>query len=194
MSPAPARTSSDRIVAAGRELLEEQGLAAVSMAAVAERVGVRPPSLYKHVEDRQHLLAAILASAARDLTAALEAAEATGGTDAPGRARAIASAYRAFARRSPRTTALLFADLGPDVPVPQRDLALAAGPVLAVANEIAGTEAGLAAARALTAFIHGFTSMEQAGAFRLGGDIEEAFSTGIEALLDGLAVTRRRGR
>ena len=41
MSPARARTSYDDIVAAGRELLEAGGLDAVTMLAVAERVGYR---------------------------------------------------------------------------------------------------------------------------------------------------------
>ena len=41
MSPARARTSGDEIVAAGRELLEAGGLEAVTMQAVAERVGVK---------------------------------------------------------------------------------------------------------------------------------------------------------
>ena len=194
MSPSPARTSVDGIVAAGRAILEAEGLDAVSMAAVASRVGVRPPSLYKRIEDRSHLVSAILASAAVDLTAELETAAAAEASDAGSRARAIAAAYRSFARRFPRTTALLFADLGPDVAVPQEDLARAARPVLDVATAIAGTEGGLPAARALTAFVHGFTTMEQAGAFRLGGDVDEAFDAGIDALLAGFAARRRDER
>ena len=46
MSPARARTSQTDIVAAGRELLEAGGLDAVTMQAIAERVGIRAPSLY----------------------------------------------------------------------------------------------------------------------------------------------------
>ncbi len=48
MSPARSRTSDEAIIAAARGLLEEGGLEAVSMASIAERVGIRPPSLYKH--------------------------------------------------------------------------------------------------------------------------------------------------
>ena len=58
MSPTPARTNREEIVAAARSLLEEEGLHAVTMANVANRVGVRPPSLYKHVRDRSALISA----------------------------------------------------------------------------------------------------------------------------------------
>lgn len=47
-------------------------------------------------------------------------------------------------------------------------------------------------ADAYCAFAHGFVSMELAGAFRLGGDLDEAWRYGIEAAIRGLE-TRRRG-
>ena len=56
MSPSPARTTSAEILAAGRAVLEDEGLDALTMASVAGRVGIRPPSLYKHVRDRSELV------------------------------------------------------------------------------------------------------------------------------------------
>ncbi len=45
----------------------------------------------------------------------------------------------------------------------------------------------LPAARTFVAWAHGFTSMELAGAFRLGGDIGVAYETGVDILLAGIS-------
>jgi hypothetical protein len=50
---------------------------------------------------------------------------------------------------------------------------------------VVGQERALDAARTLAAWLHGFASMELAGAFRLGGDVDAAFEFGVAAVIDG---------
>jgi len=186
MSPARARTSDPAIIAAARDLLEDGGLEAVSMAGIAERVGVRAPSLYKHFGDRSGLLAAVATEVARDLGRELATAVEQAGPDPSAKLDALATAYRSFALAKPRATALLFAGLAPGVePAPEAN-ATASRPVLHVAEALVGPTRALAAARVLTAFAYGFTSMESAGAFRLGGNVDDAYRLGISVLLAGL--------
>jgi AcrR family transcriptional regulator len=193
MSPARARTSGEAIVAAGRTLLEEGGLDAVTMATVAQRVGVKAPSLYKRVRDRSALLTAIATDAADELAAVMAAAD--GGPDLIPEVRlaALADAFRAFAHRSPRSAAMLFADLGPGTVAPVEASGRAARPVIEVAAVLVGPAAALSAARVLTAFAYGFTSMEAAGAFRLGGGVDEAFRLGVSTIANGLRTAGPAG-
>ncbi len=187
MSPATARTSRAEIVAAGRALLEEGGIDAVTMATVARRVGVRPPSLYKHVLDRGALLEAMATDAADELGRAMAAVPEADGESAEARIVALGDAYRAFARRHPGAAAMLFAHFGGDVQPSVDAAAAAARPIIDSTIRLVGAERALAAARVLTAFAYGFTTMEAAGAFRFGGDVDAAYRTGIAAIAHGLA-------
>src|SRR5487761_1412333 len=103
--PAPAQTSTAAIVAAGRRLLEARGADALTMREVAAAVGVRAPSLYKRVRSRSDLFQLILEDVADELTAVLDTAASSGApaTDL----RAMAAAYRKFARANPVTYLLL---------------------------------------------------------------------------------------
>ena len=49
-----------------------------------------------------------------------------------------------------------------------------------------GPEHALEAARTVVAWAHGFITMELAGAFSLGGDIDRAYAFGIERLAAAL--------
>jgi len=158
----------------------------VTMAGVAARVGVRPPSLYKRVRDRAALLEAVATDAADELATVLSGAAGEPGDPPEERLAGLAHAYRAYARRSPRAAAMLFMDLGPGTHAPLEAAARAARPVVDVAADLVGPDAALPAARVLTSFVHGFTSMELAGAFRLGGSVDDAFELGVTTLARGL--------
>lgn len=186
MSPAVARTTNDAIIAAARALLEADGPDAVTMQAVAARVGVRAPSLYKRFDGRAALMTAVADDVARELAAAV--APVARRTDPARAIRRMAIRYRAFARQSPRSYQLLFGSAG-DVataPTPGTD-ALAVAGLLQEMAKLVGTADALPAARLLVSFCHGFVSMELAGAFRLGGDVRRAYGYGLAILVRGLA-------
>lgn len=184
--PAPARTSTDEILAAARAILEEAGLEAVTMHAVAARVGVRAPSLYKRVADRATLIKAVGDAVTDDLRRTLEP-EAGSEVDPGDRLRAIAHRYRTFVRRNPRGYALLFVPLPPDMAPDAAALAALGRPIVGAMSRLTGEAAALAAARTMVAWAHGFVAMELAGGFRLGGSVESAYAEGIETILAGVS-------
>ena len=59
-APAPARLSRDSIIDEGVRLLGDEGIDGVSLRRLAARLGIRAPSLYWHVPDKNTLLAAMM--------------------------------------------------------------------------------------------------------------------------------------
>jgi AcrR family transcriptional regulator len=186
MSPAPARTSTDAVIVAARQILETGGLSSVAMRSVADAVGVKGPSLYKRVPDRAALLRAIADSVVNDLAVTL--ARATERGDPESNLRAVAVAYRSFVLDNPNGYRLLFTDLA-DANPDSSSLAALGAPVVDLMTRLAGPSDALEAARTFVAWAHGFVSMELAGGFRLGGDLEDAYAFGIESILAGVSAS-----
>ncbi len=171
--PTPERTSLAEIVAAGREILEQNGPSGLTMQAVAERVGVRAPSLYKRIRDRDALHAAVAAASIDALTDRLSA----GGDDLT----SLAGAYRRFAHEHPEGFRLMFT-----ASAPEESLHRSSEPVLRACEVLVGPDHALDAARLFTAWATGFLQMELAGAFRLGGDVDQAFDYATRHIIAGL--------
>lgn len=182
--PAPSKTSVDAIVDAGRRILEADGLDSLTLQSVAHDVGVRAPSLYKRIDNRGDLVRRIGNAVATDLDATLQGAAGSG--DPREDLRAMARAVRSFARDHPRGYALLFAPLPEDWRVDSTINARISAMILRAAGAITGPDDAMHAARTVVAWLNGFVTMEQAGAFRLGGSIDEAFEYGIDRILVGL--------
>jgi AcrR family transcriptional regulator len=191
MSPAPARTSVAAIVDATRRILEADGLGDVTMRSVAEAVGIKGPSLYKRFPDRAALLRAVAESVVRDLAETMARAVET--DDARTDLRAAAIAYRAFVLRNPNGYRLLFAGLPSDASPDAASLAALGEPVVRAMTRLTGASEALEGARTFVAWAHGFVSMELAGAFRLGGDLEAAYDFGIASIVVGVSAPATRG-
>ncbi|WBB58711.1 WHG domain-containing protein [Streptomyces sp. WMMC500] len=176
--PTPEKTSLSAIIAAGRELLEVRGQQGLTMQNVAERVGVRAPSLYKHVDNRASLLAAVAEATLGDLVALLESTD--------GSLEELAHAYRRFARDRPEGFRLMNS-----THAPTQALVRVAGPVLIAARDLVGEQEAQDAARLMLAWAIGFMDMELNGVFRLGGDVDGAFAYGLAGIRRALTEDRQ---
>ena len=174
--PTPGRTSLVEIVTAGQHILETEGPSGLTMQAVAEQVGVRAPSLYKRVRDRDALLGLVATATTDELARRLETCEAT--------VSGLARTYRAFAHERPEGVRLILSTAA-DADAMTR----ASAPVLRVAERLVGSAQALAAARLITAWVTGFVTMELAGAFRLSGDLDDAFEFAVARLQTALSPT-----
>lgn len=168
------------VIDAAAEIADREGLAAVTLARLADRLGVKSPSLYKHVEGLEDIRRAL---ALRGLVEAnLRIQRATVGKSRDDALHALATAYWQFARDHPGLYAA-----SQRAPAPgENDLAAAGeamiGTVLAVlaGYGVRGDDA-LHATRGFRAIIHGFVSLDAAGGFKLALDVEESFSRLLDA-------------
>ena len=186
--PTPARTSREEIIRAARTLLERGGPESVTMQRVALAVGVRAPSLYKHVRNRSDLVRLVIEDVATDLAATVD--RAVSSDDPAADLQAIAHAFRRFAHANPQAYGLIFANVPEEWRAAPESLARANDALLRTTGALAGDGDALAAARTVVAWAHGFVSMELAGAFRLGGNVDEAFAFGVERLGAALGALR----
>jgi AcrR family transcriptional regulator len=183
--PTPAKTSRAELVSIARGLIDANGGDALTISAVAQQAGVKGPSLYKHFADRSALLKAVEIDVLHGLEAVLR--NGTKGRTPRTRLRSMAETYRRFALEQPHRYGVIYSRNAFDDPEIAAACLFAAKPLL---EELA--KAGvpdpriLPLARTLTAFLHGFVSMEIVNAFRLGGDIDEAFEEGLETILRDL--------
>lgn len=154
------------IVAAARELLEAEGPGALTMRALAERLGIRAPSLYAHFAGKEGLEAAIAATSFEEAGAAMAGA------------RDLASlgrAYRTFALAHPDVYRMVNDRPLPRALLPEGLEARTAGPLLA----LCGGDGDVA--RAAWAFAHGMVMLELAGRFPEGADLDAAWAAGMGA-------------
>ena len=163
----------DQIITAAGEILEENGPDGLTMRAIAERLGIRAPSLYKHISDKRELEVALIADAFTQQTAAFEKAIVAGGDTA----MAIADAYRAWALSHRHLYRLMN-----DQPLPREDLpdGLEDRSISTVLGAFGGDRD---VARAAWAFAHGMVMLELADRFPLHADIDRAWRVGIEGIV-----------
>jgi len=186
-----AGLTPEAVIDAAARLADAEGLEAVTLARLAETLGVRPPSLYKHVNGLDSVRRALALRGLNEANRRLQWATI-------GKARdvalfALAHAYWQFARERPGLyAASLRAPVAGETDVAAAGEAML-GTVLAVlaGYGVSGDDA-LHATRGLRAIIHGFVSLDAAGGFRLRLDLDESFDRLLGAFARDLAARQRQ--
>ncbi len=176
------------VVAAAAALADEVGLPDVTMSLLAARLGVRAPSLYKHVDGQADLHRRIATLALTELGDTLrDALQGRSGRDA---LAAAAGALRRYAAEHPgRYAATVRVDAD------ETDTALlAAGD--RVLESLAATVAAYPVApgdavhvlRMVRSLFHGFAVIEAAGGFQLATDRDASVEWFVDFLDRGLSA------
>jgi len=180
-----AGLTTTRVVTEAGDLADENGYEQLTVAAVAHRLGVRQPSLYKHIDSLEGLQRGISVQAKRDLGEAL--ARATVGRAGADAVRALADTYRSWVVAHPGRYAATVRAPAPD---DEEDMRASDDVVQIVIDVLAGFDlrgnAAIDAARALRSAVHGFVTLETAGGFGLPRNPDRSFRFLIDSLIAGL--------
>ncbi len=174
------------VVEAAVKLIDEEGIEQLSLGRLAERLGVRTPSLYNHVAGLPGLKHDLALYCLHDLLNLI--LRATVGKSRAEAIFALADAYRAYAQEAPGRYALTLQ--APD-PNDQEVQAIAQRLVDVVRAVLApyrlSEEDAIHAIRGLRSIVHGFISLEVAGGFAMPVDLDASFHWLINLFISGLS-------
>ena len=164
------------IVSTALALLEEHGAEALTMRRLADQLGIRAPSLYKHLAGKSELETAMIAVGFEGLATVLEqAAAGSGQARGPGpRLAGLGTAYRGFALARPHLYRLMTERPLDRDRLPPGLEERAAAPLLTAV----GGDPDLA--RAAWAFAHGMIMLELNERFPPGAVLDDAWRAGME--------------
>lgn len=165
----------EQIIAAAADLLEQNGPDGLTMRAIATELGIKAPSLYKHIADKRELEVALISDGLASQAEAFEKALTEGGDQVV----AISNAYRQWALNHPHLYAMMN-----NQPLPRDEITeeIAERSVAPVLEALDGDRER---ARAAWAFAHGMVMLELVDRFPPGADIEVTWRIGITSIAHG---------
>jgi AcrR family transcriptional regulator len=181
------------VVRAAAEISDETSFASLTLGLVAERLGVRAPSLYKHVDslaDLRHRVATLAMTEFGEI--ARDAAAGLAGRDA---LAALAHALRDYVTAHPgRYAATVGAELtGADDPL----LTASTRVIELIGAVLRGyridEDTMVHAIRSVRCTLHGWATLQAVNGFRWSGDLDVSFEALIDFMdsgLRGLPTTR----
>ncbi len=179
-----AGLDTDAVVAAAAEMADTGGLDTLRLGDLAQRLGVRTPSLYAHIDGLDDLHRRLAARGAGELYERIATAAAgRAGGDA---LHAVAAAYRSYAVEHPGLYAAL--QRGGDIAEAPEGERLVKLVVVVLAGYGFEGDRAVHAARAVRAALHGFVGLETGGGFGLPLALDESYALLVAVLDSGLGA------
>ncbi|XJZ27820.1 TetR/AcrR family transcriptional regulator [Bacillota bacterium Lsc_1132] len=186
MSPRPKiGLDIEKILDAAGELANESGIQEVTLANLAKKLSIRPPSLYNHFDGLSGLRKKLAIYALDQLySELLYSAAGLSGDEA---VLALSKTYVDYARKHPGLyEATLFA---PDMK--DQEIQEAGGKIVELTVRVLEAyhlkgENALHAVRGFRSILHGFSSLEQKGGFKLPLDLDASLEIIVKAFIRGI--------
>ena len=202
MSPAPRRhrTASQHVSAAllnaAEAVLDRDGVAGVTIRAVAQHASVSPMSVYNRFESKDGLIVALAMRALEELAEAIDVSD---DGDAVERFRRSCRSYRDFALRHPARYSLIFG-AGSPLEDQSSEVARAGHAVFDVLvalitamKDPAAVQKPTEDAQAVWSAIHGAVTIEQVGIGQTA-DLTDSFEHMLDMLTTSLVLSTSRPR
>lgn len=194
MSPR-SNLTKQAVVLAAADLINAEGLEALSLGHLAEVLGIRTPSLYNHVDGLPGLLRELSILNARNIADRLS--EAAIGQSGPELVRVVMQAMRAYIKEHPglylSTVRASGAQADPDPELKQEEArSVRVGMAVMASFGLEGEDA-VHAVRGLRSVVHGFATLEISGGFGMPLDLDESFSRLVDLFIAGLERQKLNG-
>lgn len=182
------RLDKDAVVQAAVNLLNTEGVEALSLSRLAEELGIKTPSLYNHVNGLAGLQKELAVVNAKLLADRLS--EAAMGKSGSELFMDVSQAFREYVKEYPGLYMSTLRSSGAQQeqdPNLQREeeRTMKVGLAIMASLGLRGEEA-IHGLRAFRSVVHGFATLEVAGGFGLPQDCDESFRRLISALVAGI--------
>ncbi|MEV6770814.1 WHG domain-containing protein [Nocardia sp. NPDC051030] len=175
------------VVAAGAVLADDVGFTNLALGPLAERLGVRTPSLYKHIENLAELRHGIATLAMTEADQRVR--DAMHGKSGSAALAAFADAFRSYVVEHPGRYAATVGEpfTGPEDPLRQATTRVLESMEVVLRGYGIAEQDMVHAIRTLRCTFHGFATLQASDGFQWSGDFEDSFAWMIRFLDRGLA-------
>jgi AcrR family transcriptional regulator len=194
MSPR-SNLTKQTVVQAAADLINAEGLEVLSLGRLAEKLGIRTPSLYNHVDGLPGLMRELSILNAHNLADRIS--EAAIGQSGPELVRAVMGAIRAYIKEYPGLYLSTVRASGTQTEVDpelgkEEARSVKVGMAVMSSFGLEGEDA-IHAVRGLRSVVHGFATLEISGGFGMPLDLDESFSRLVDLFIAGLKGQKLNG-